>query len=284
MKEILLDTLLDCGKLTIFLFLTYLIMELLEHKSKDQLNKTVQKAGRVGPLLGGIFGIIPQCGFSTAASNLYAGRMITAGTLLAIYLSTSDEMLPIMISNAVEPLTIVKILGLKAAIAVITGFIIDIAAHVLFHKKDLSVDIHQVCEEEHCHCEDGPLISAIKHTLKVLLYIFAISLFLNTVIGLLGEQTLAGFFTTIPVIGHLAAAIVGLIPNCASSVVITELYLDGIISFGATMSGLLVNAGVGLLVLFRMNRHWKENIIILGLLFTSGVLWGMILEVFSIAL
>lgn len=282
MIHILEDAILDSIKLLPFLFLTYLVMEALEHHTGKQVRDKIKNAGKLGPLWGSILGVVPQCGFSTAASSLYAGRVITVGTLLAIYLSTSDEMLPILISEAVAPLTIIKILGTKVLIACISGFIVEAVYTKLMHKKEKDMDIHTVCEEEHCHCEDGLLVSAIKHTLKIFFYIFLLTLGMNLLIEAIGEATLAGWFSNIPVVGELIAAAIGLIPNCASSVIITELYLDGIIGAGAMMSGLLVNAGVGILVLFRLNRDVKQNLGIVGVLYALGVFWGVLIEMLGI--
>ena len=282
MLDILLDTVIDSVKLLPFLFLTYLLMELLEHKTGKWARNRIKNAGKFGPVWGGLLGVIPQCGFSAAASSLYAGRVITVGTLLAIYLSTSDEMLPILISESVAAGTILKILAAKVVIAMISGLAIELLYVNVMKKREKDMDIHVVCEEEHCRCEDGILLSALKHTVKILIYIMLISLVLNTVIGVIGEDTLASLFMSVPVLGEIVAALIGLIPNCASSVVITELYLSGIIGAGAMMSGLLVNAGVGILVLFRLNRDWKQNAGIIAALFALGVFWGVIIELTGI--
>lgn len=208
----------------------------------------------------------------------FAGRVITVGTLIAVYLSTSDEMFPIMISNAVPVVTIVKILTCKAVIGILSGLVLEYVYTHILKKQEPDVDIHEICEEERCHCEHGVISSAAFHTLKVFVYIFLISLVLNIIIGLVGEETLAGLFTGTPIAGELIAALVGLIPNCASSVVITQLYLDHIIGAGAMMAGLLVNAGVGLLILFRLNRDRVQNLKIVGVLYGLGVFWGIIIE------
>jgi hypothetical protein len=252
-------------------------MEFLEHRTGDAASNRIRTAGKVGPLWGGLLGILPQCGFSTVASSLYAGRVITIGTLMAVYLSTSDEMLPIMISDAVPVMTILKILAVKALIGIVSGFVIDAVYTRMMHKKNMEIDVHALCEEEHCHCEHGMFSSAWNHTIRVFVYIVLISLALNILISLLGEDVMAGLFTKVPILGEAIAALVGLIPNCASSVVITRLYLEGIIGVGAMMAGLLVNAGVGILVLFRMNHHSKENVRILFILYVLGVFWGMVL-------
>lgn len=282
MKEILFDTLLDSVKILPFLFLTYLVMELLEHKTGGKSKDQIRRARWSGPIWGGLLGVIPQCGFSTAASSLYAGRVITVGTLLAVYFSTSDEMLPIMISQAVPVPVMIKILGTKAIIAIISGMVVEVVYTRVLKKQEKEMDIHVVCEEEYCKCEDGIVKSAAKHTIKIFFYLLLISFVLNVIVGIIGEDTLAQFFVGTPVIGELIAALVGLIPNCASSVVITELYLDGIIGAGEMMSGLLVNAGVGLLVLFRLNRNGKQNAGIIATLYGLGVFWGVIIDLIGI--
>lgn len=282
MTDIILDSVIDSVKLLPFLFLTYLFMEWLEHKTGSAARNRIRTAGKLGPVWGGLLGMIPQCGFSAAASSLFAGRVITVGTLIAVYLSTSDEMFPIMISNAVPAATIIKILACKAAIGILSGLIVEYVYTHILKKQEKDMDIHEICEEEHCNCEHGLISSALSHTLHVFVYIFLISLALNIIIGLVGEETLAGLFTGAPVVGELIAALVGLIPNCASSVVITQLYLDHIIGAGAMMAGLLVNAGVGLLVLFRLNRDWKQNLGIVAALYGLGVFWGVIIRVCGI--
>lgn len=282
MADILLDSFLDSIKLLPFLFLTYLFMEFLEHNTGNAISRRIETGGKFGPLWGGLLGVIPQCGFSTAASSLFSGRVITVGTLLAVYLSTSDEMLPIMISNAVPVMTILRILGVKALIGIVSGFFIDYFYTGIMKKQRNKVDIHKVCQGEHCHCEQGIVISAFMHTIKIFVYVLLISVGLNIMIGVIGENTLANLFSGVPVIGELIAALIGLIPNCASSVIITQLYLERIISAGAMMAGLLVNAGVGLLVLFRLNRDRRQNAVIVAVLYGLGVFWGIFIELAGI--
>ena len=282
MSEIIIDSVIDSIKLLPFLFLTYLFMEWLEHKTGSAARNRIRTAGKLGPVWGGLLGVIPQCGFSAAASSLFTGRVITVGTLIAVYLSTSDEMFPIMISNAVPAVTIIRILACKAAIGILSGLIVEYVYTHILKKQEGDLDIHEICEEERCNCEHGLISSAATHTLKVFVYIFLISLGLNIIIGLVGEETLAGLFTGVSVIGELIAALVGLIPNCASSVVITQLYLDHIIGAGAMMAGLLVNAGVGLLILFRLNHDRVQNLKIIGTLYGLGVFWGIIIELSGI--
>ncbi|MGN0157069.1 MAG: putative manganese transporter [Lachnospiraceae bacterium] len=278
MLEPLIETIIDSLKLLPFLFFTYLFMEYLEDRMTGKTGKILQKSGKTGPLWGAVLGMLPQCGFSAAASNLYTGRVITMGTLLAIYLSTSDEMLPILISEAVNPILIAKILLIKVAIGMTAGFLIDIVFERLLKQKRAEPDIHHFCEHEHCHCGEGILKPAIRHTIQIFFFIFLVSLCLNYVIEFLGTEVLANFILNKPVIGELLAGIIGLIPNCAASVVITQLYLDGILPFGTMMAGLLVSSGIGVLILFRVNDDRKANFKILFLLYTIGVVSGILLN------
>lgn len=270
----------DSIKILPFLFVTYLVMEYLEEKMTGKTKQILLKTEKTGPIWGALLGILPQCGFSTVASNLYAGRMITVGTLLAVFLSTSDEMLPIMISEQVAPDFIVKTVLLKAVIGMVFGCLIDMICRRVLGKKEQEPDIHHFCEHEHCKCGEGVLKPAIRHTVQIWIYIFLITIALNLMIEGIGEQTLADLILNRPIVAELLAGIVGLIPNCASSVVITQLYLDGIIRFGTMMSGLLVGAGVGVLVLIRVNDDKKENLKIIGILYAIGVASGMIINLF----
>ncbi|MEG0374475.1 MAG: putative manganese transporter [Raoultibacter sp.] len=283
--HILEHSLLDTVRLVPFLFVTYLAMEALEHKAGNKAEAAIRKAGAAGPAIGGVLGAFPQCGFSAAAATLYAGRVITLGTLFAVFLSTSDEMLPIFIAEQVDPMVILKILGAKVIIGMIMGFLIDAGMRIARRSRDNSMHIHELCEQEKCHCHDdegGILRSAIKHTLQVTLFIFIITLALEAIIEGIGEDVLAEFLAANPGLSVFASALVGLIPNCAASVVITELYIEGTIAAGAMMAGLLVSAGVGLLVLFRTNRKLKQNLAILAGLYVTGVVWGLIITVLGI--
>ena len=225
--DCLLHALEDTARLLPFLFLTYLVMEYLEQRAGERSARAVRRTGRLGPLAGAALGAVPQCGFSAAASSLYSGGLITAGTLMAVFLSTSDEMLPIFISEAVNLGTILKILGTKAALGAVTGFLLDLLIR-RFRKKEVHKDIHDLCEQDHCHCEEGSIVkSALRHTLQIALFLLVISLAIELAIHLLGEEALSGFLTGKPVLGVFLAALVGLIPNCASSVILTELYLAG---------------------------------------------------------
>jgi len=309
--DIIVDTVMDSLKLLPFLFLTYLAMEYLEHRAGEgaqrllgKLGKSGQgsfsheKSGRAapkrggavekapgekgkagfawsGPVAGGLLGVVPQCGFSAAASNLYAGRVITLGTLIAVYLSTSDEMLPILVSERAPWRMILGILLTKAAIGMAAGLGIDFLLHKAGVKE--SERIHDICEHEHCHCERGIFRSALSHTLQIALFILLVTFVLNLVLHFVGEDVLERLILNRPVLGAVLAGIVGLIPNCAGSVVLTQLYLEGAMGLGAMMAGLLANSGVGILVLFRVNHDRKENLKILGLLYGIGVTVGIVM-------
>ena len=296
MLEIIEETLIDALKLLPFLFITYLIMEYIEHKMGHKTKSAIKKSGKWGPIIGSILGVFPQCGFSVSATNLYAGRVITLGTLIAVYLSTSDEMLPIFISEAVSPVIILKILGTKLIIGMIAGVIIDLFVHIIIKNKNKKIvqqneedseenEIGHMCEEEHCHCnESGILKSAIHHTLSILVFIVLITFIINTVVYFVGEETIAGWILNKPVIGPVIASLIGLIPNCAASVIITNMYLENVISLGSMISGLLTGAGVGLAVLFKTNNRIKENMSIIILLYAIGVISGIMIDLIGITI
>lgn len=274
MIDIILDVLIDTLKLIPFLFIAYLAIELIEERAEEKTLEIVNRAKNLGPVLGGILGVIPQCGFSAATSNLYAGGLITRGTLIAVFLSTSDEMLPILISHSVPAGFILKVLGYKMLCGIVAGLLIDISGRKLGRKNDRH--IHDMCEREGCKCEDGVLVSALRHTGKIALFLLAVNFVLSLVIEYIGEDTIQGLILNRPVLGELLSGLLGLIPNCASSVVITELYLQGAMRTGAMLSGLLVGSGVGLLVLFRMDHNRKDSLITLGLLYFFGVVFGFL--------
>ena len=276
--EILEETGIDSIKLLPFLFITYLIMEYIEHKTSKKVKETIKKSGKFGPIIGSILGIFPQCGFSVSATNLYAAKVITLGTLIAVYLTTSDEMLPILLSESVPISTILTILGIKLAIGIIAGFIIDIVIK-LIKKEETEEKIEELCEHEHCHCEKGIVKSAVKHSINILIFIFIITLIINGIIGIVGEETISNIISQNIILGPILAGIIGLIPNCASSVILTELFVGRVISMPILISGLAVNAGVGILVLFKTNKNIKQNITITTLLYLIGVSSGIILEI-----
>lgn len=267
-------TFFDTVSLLPFLFLTYLFMEFVEHMSEEKSKKLITKAGKLGPLFGGVLGAVPQCAFSSVMSGLYSARFITLGTLFAVFLSTSDEMLPVMISNKLPLSTILTVIAVKTVVGIAVGFVID-----LFVNKKPSVEsIGHMCEEEGCHCHDGLIRSAFFHTLKVFSFIFALAFLIEALIGFVGEDFLRSVISPSPVISNLICALIGLIPNCAASVVVTELYVEGFISVGSMMSGLLTSAGMGTLVLFRTNKNLKENAMIVLLLWLLGTLIGSVLD------
>ncbi|NLL80021.1 MAG: arsenic efflux protein [Clostridiales bacterium] len=279
MQEVILDTVLDTVKLIPFLLVTYLLMEYMEHRAKGRMIELIRKNGVAGPVMGAVIGIFPQCGFSASAANFYAGHMINLGTLVAVFLSTSDEMLPILLSEQVPVGTIAEILLFKVMTAVVVGVAVNVLWKML-RREQTEVDIHSMCEKEHCHCENGIVRSAIHHTLHITGFILLFSFVLNTAILFIGEETLAGFLMNKPVIGPMLTAMIGLIPNCAASILITQMYLEGLMGVGAMMAGLLAGSGVGLAVLFKVNHRLKENLTILGLLYAIGAGVGILLELF----
>jgi hypothetical protein len=280
MLDILLDAFLDTIKLIPFLFITYLIMEYIENKTSGKIKEKIEKSGKFGPLIGGILGIVPQCGFSASATNLYASRIISMGTLIAVYLSTSDEMIPIFISEAMPISLMFKILAIKLALGVLFGFIIDFIFRKIKKNKEKE-EITDICEHEHCHCHENGIIKAsLIHTLNITIYIFIITLVINSIIGIVGEETIEIFIKNNVFLGPIIASLIGLIPNCAASVIITNLYIQNVINMASLIAGLLTGAGVGLIVLFRTNKkHLKENLLIMALLYIIGVGSGLVLQV-----
>ena len=287
MWEVIEDAIIDSIKLLPFLFITYLIMEYIEHKTSDKVKKAVQKSGKFGPLIGGILGIFPQCGFSAAAASLYAGRIISLGTLVAIFLATSDEMLPVLISEAAPISLILQILAIKLIAGIVIGFVIDFTIRAMKKRKGQNTSeekveegIGHICEHEHCHCEEeGIFKSALKHTLHIFVFIFIVTLVINTIIYFIGEENLSHLILNVPILGTMIAGVVGLIPNCAGSVILTQLFLEGVITFGAMMGGLLVGSGIGILILYRTNKNIKENIAITALLYGIGTVLGIFIDV-----
>lgn len=256
------------------LFLSYLLVEFIEHKAGDGVTGFVASAGKAGPLLGAVVGLIPQCGFSGAAASLFSVGTITVGTLIAAFLSTSDEMLPILVSAAVPAKEIILILLIKFSSAVIFGFLID-----LIFKRNGSESIECMCEIEKCCCKhDGIFLSAIKHTVKIILIVFTVTCVLNVGFEIVGTDNIKGVFISVPILGEIVSGMIGLIPNCSSSVLLTDLYVQNVITVGQLISGLCVNAGVGLIVLFRANRNLRENLCITGILYLVGVISGIIVS------
>lgn len=365
--DLLIDILLDAGKDTLslvpFLLVTYLALETLEHVAGDRVNGAIKRAGAAGPVVGSLLGIVPQCGFSAMAATLYAGRVVTLGTLVAVFLSTSDEMLPLLLAEQVPVQTMAMLLASKALIALVTGFIVDAAirglrsnarahaairrtvlgtaanpAHVNCAHDDhtggdiidevaeagVSADhIHELCERDHCGCDDdedeherdhghshdhshtgehehhhghghdhghshegAPVLSiirsAISHTVQVSVFIFLVTLVLVAVLETFGESAIEQFLRGNETLAVLGSALVGLIPNCSASVVITQLYLEGALQLAPMLAGTLISAGVGYLVLFRTNRSARENAVFLIVMYVIGAGWGLILSAFGL--
>ena len=365
--DLLIDILLDAGKDTLslvpFLLVTYLALETLEHVAGDSVNGAIKRAGAAGPVVGSLLGMVPQCGFSAMAATLYAGRVVTLGTLVAVFLSTSDEMLPLLLAEQVPVQTMAMLLASKALIALVTGFIVDAAirglrrnarahaairrtvlgtaanpAHVNCAHDDhtggdiidevaeagVSADhIHELCERDHCGCDDDedeherdhghshdhghtgehehhhghghdhghshegtPVLSiirsAISHTVQVSVFIFLVTLILVAVLETFGESAIEQFLRGNETLAVLGSALVGLIPNCSASVVITQLYLEGALQLAPMLAGTLISAGVGYLVLFRTNRSARENVMFLVMMYVIGAGWGIVLSAFGL--
>ena len=320
--DVLQDAVVDTLYLIPFLLVTYLAMEWLEHKTGARTQQAIRRAGKAGPAIGAVLGVVPQCGFSAAASTLYAGRVVSLGTLFAVFLSTSDEMLPIFVAEHVPMGVLLGVLGLKIVIGMAFGFAVDAVMRAT-HREHVHLHIHEICERDRCDCShdcatcsDNPQLayehsddcaegcshehhhhdhshdsgwggivkSACKHTAQVTLFVFLVSVALNAVLAIVGEEALGSFLSANELLAVAGAAIVGLIPNCAASVAIAQLYVEGVLSFGACMAGLLSAAGVGLLVLLRTNRHAAENAAIIVALAVFSAACGLVIQVSGFAL
>ena len=275
--DCLLDSVKDCGLMLPILFLAYLLMEFIEQRAGEKINRVVAKVGVAGPAIGGLLGAVPQCGFSGAIAGFFAAGIVTMGTMMAVFLSTSDEMLPILISSRIPAGEIVKILLFKVIGGILAGFVIDAALKIIerFHSAG-SEHIHDFCEQENCDCEENIWISALKHTAKVIVLIFAVTFAVNVIFEFWGEEFFRSIIINVPVAGEALLALIGLIPNCAASVLITDLYVEGVVNAGQMIAGLMANAGVGLLVLFRLNKKLAENLRIVALLYLCAVVLGTI--------
>lgn len=308
MIEVFLETLFESLTIIPFLYVTYLLIHFLLNMHLHKSVNIIQKAGRFGPLFSSLLGLAPQCGFSAVATELFANRIITIGTLVALYLSTSDEMLVILISKQIPILKIILILTLKLLIGILVGFACDL---LLFrkrnnltshktHREHIECECHHHNDEEthnhdiedckHCTCctittKNGktlhPLIASLIHSLRIFMYVFVVSFIVHILIHYIGKSTIETILTAIPFLDCVLTAIVGLIPNCAISVIITELWIDGIISFGSMMSGLLVCSGVGVILLFHNNKNMKENTTIISILVLTGIISGILIDFIS---
>lgn len=281
--DVLLDALIDSAKMLPFLFLAFLLMEFIEHRAGDKLVSFLKKngGGRVGSAaLGAVIGCVPQCGFSVAASNLYAGRVISVGTLIAVFISTSDEAIPILLAHPDRAAVIWQLIAAKIIIAAAAGIIADIIVKIFKLEHD-GESIEDICTESGCGCgSHGIWYSSLKHTVNIFIFILIVNLVLGFVMTLVGEEAVEHFLGSMGIFQPIVTGLVGMIPNCAASVLVTELYAEGAISFGSAMAGLCTGAGVGLAVLFRTNKNVRENLIITGVVYAVGVLSGMILNLF----
>ena len=286
--HILEHSILDSLKMLPFLFAAFLIIEAVEQFSSGFLNRALAKFGKAGPVAGALLGCIPQCGFSVVASNLYAGRIITLGTLMAVFLSTSDEAILILLSYPGHTRDIMKILIVKVLIAVAAGFLIDFLVHLdrihrsFFGKNNENREehIHEICHECGCHEHGGILKPALRHTLKIFVYILIFTAILNLIIEVIGIEQLSEYLLSNSVLQPVLAAVIGLIPNCAASVMLTQLYLEGVLSFASIISGLCASAGIGIVVLFKMEHDKKLCLKILGLLLGISIAEGLIISLF----
>lgn len=275
MFDCLLDGVIDTLKLLPYLLITFLILEFIENKLSKKNAELLSKNKKYGPFLGGILGALPQCGFSSMAANLFSARVITMGTLIAVFLSTSDEMLPIMLSEQVDVLLILKIVGFKVLAGIIIGILVDI-----IFKKDVKEEIHDLCEHDHCDCEHhGIIVSSILHTLKTGLFVLIANIVINLIIFKVGEESLSDLLLNNNIFTYFISSLIGLIPNCAGSIIITELYLSKLITVGTMLAGLLTGSGLGILLLFKSNKNLKENLTILSIIYFIGVLLGIIVDI-----
>lgn len=278
---IFLDTLTDALKMLPFLFAAFCLMELLEHHAGEKLSRFFARAGKAGPAVGAVLGCVPQCGFSVLSANLYAGGVITLGTLCAVFLSTSDEAVLLLAATPSAAPDILKLLLAKVLIGVASGYLVDF----LFRKKaDSALQLKDLCDHEHCGCHEhgGVLRPALLHTAKMFGFVFLITLVLNFLVEFLGHERLETLLLHDSVFQPFLTALFGLIPNCAASVLLTQLYLEGALQFGAVVAGLCTGAGAGLLVLFRENRNPKDNLKILGILYIAAVVPGVVLQILGI--
>lgn len=270
MLEVIQDTLLDTIKLLPFLFVAFLIIEFIEHKLSNKQENIISKSGKLGPIVGALLGAFPQCGFSVLATNLYVTRIISLGSLISIYLSTSDELIPLMISHNAPLMKILSIVSIKVVIGIISGFLID-----LFIRKTTKSDF-VLCEDEDCDCNHSIIKSSLIHTLKIAFFILIITFLINILFHYVDLSFLESALKNNKILTPFIASLIGLIPNCASSVMISELYLNNLISLGTTLSGLLTGSGVAIMVLVRKNKNISENLFIIGLIYIIGVIWGLL--------
>lgn len=275
LKDIIIDTGADCLKMLPFLFAAFLILEALEHYSGEFTNKVLVKVGAAGPIFGALAGCVPQCGFSVMAANLFAGGVLSPGTLISVFIATSDEAVLILLGNPGRGREIFFLLAVKVVIAVMSGYLTD-----MFWKSrpEHPKHLEDLCHDCGCHDHHGIIRPALNHTVKIILYLFLFSGVLNLLTETIGIDKLSAFFLGDTIFQPFIAALIGLIPNCAASVILTQLFLDGVISFASVIAGLCTGAGVGLIVLFKMNSDKKENVKIIVLLYLTAVAAGILLS------
>lgn len=260
-----------------FLFAVYLLVEYLEHKASSKLANSLTRLGPFGAVGGAILGCVPQCGFSVMASNLFSGRLISMGTLVAVFISTSDEAIPILVSNPDKIGDIWKLIVCKVVIAVIVGVTVDLVIKLFMKNKEEEKPFEQLCSNCGCH-NHSIWRAALKHSASIILFIFIVNVLLGGAIEFIGEDNIKIVLMTDNFFQPFIAALIGFIPNCAASVILTELYIEGVLSFGSIVAGLSTGAGVGLLVLFKTNKKMKQNIAIVGILYVSAVLFGLLIN------
>lgn len=283
--ELFLDALRDAWtdsvKMLPFLYLAYLLIEWLELHHGERIERALAGGGRWGFVPGALLGCVPQCGFSAVASNLYASRVITPGTLLAVFIATSDEAVPLLAAEPSRWGSLVALLLCKAVFGMVGGALLDVPLrHVL--PKSLYGGYAGSAEEVDCHEEhqehSGIWLAALRHTLEIFVFILLFSLLIGLLFAWVGEASITTALAGMGVLQPMLTALVGLVPNCAASVLLAQLYIEGAISFGSLFAGLTAGAGVGLAVLWRVNPSWKQNLFMTGLLWAVGAAAGMILQ------
>lgn len=260
-----------------FLFAVFLFIEFVEHKGSEKMGKALTKLGAFGSVGGAILGCVPQCGFSVMASNLYAGRLISMGTLVAVFISTSDEAIPLMLASPEHIGSVWKLILCKVIIAVVAGIAVDIVVKAFSKGKEENADFENICTDCGCGCH-SIWYSAFKHTLEISIFILIVNILLGGAIEIIGEDAISKVLMTNSVFQPFLAAIIGFIPNCAASVLLTNLYIEGMVSFGSCVAGLCTGAGVGLVVLFKANKNLKQNFAIVGVLYVVSVISGLIIN------
>lgn len=271
----------DSVRMLPFLYLAYLLIEWLERHHGQRIENALAGGGRWGFAPGALLGCVPQCGFSAVASNLYASRVITPGTLLAVFIATSDEAIPLLAAEPGQWASLLVLMVLKVLFAMVAGFVLDVPLR-RFLPKSLYGGYSGSAEEIDCHEEHEPhsgiWLAALRHTLEIFAFILIFSFAIGLVFELVGEDTVAGVFTGLGIFQPMVAALLGLVPNCAASVLLTQLYVEGVITFGSLFGGLCAGAGIGLAVLWRVNRSVKQNLFMTGLLWAVGAVCGIVLQ------